>query len=235
MRRLMNPRVFRRLVAIVLPLVACLELFIAYSQYRFAERQEYVESLMFAREYINGYVYVYTVAEPEGVELIVERIRDAELPALAVPSQYEQGRWLIIAPSFGEFQNIDEARNRILGWRWSLESKWCWEARNTAPGDRSYSEKIAGVRFQVLAEMQARSEEIRDSAERCRYRDFRGRQADWFGRSGHVTYYKADITTWKPYFRDLAQSEKFYVDVGDAGRYQREKAKDLVLTHSPAD
>ena len=109
MKRLLQFRRYRTVIPGILFIVACLELFIAYSQYRFAERQEYVESLMFAREYVNGYVYVYTVVPTKDVYQVIEVIRDAELPALAVPSQTQIGQWLIIAPSFGEFQNMDEA------------------------------------------------------------------------------------------------------------------------------
>lgn len=100
---------------------------IASQQQEMASIQESVDLLMFVREYINGFVYLYDVVTADEVDVSIKEIRRVGLPAIAVPSQYSVEHWLIITHALGHFSDLTNAEQEILNWRETLKA---WESRD---------------------------------------------------------------------------------------------------------
>ncbi len=110
-------------LGILVFVIAVVQTYIAVQQSDIAQKQQSLETMAFTREYINGYTYLYDHIPTSDVAIVVTEIRKAGLPALAVPSQYRPGYWAIVAPSFGDYLSMEQAKKHILGWRVSIERR----------------------------------------------------------------------------------------------------------------
>lgn len=173
---------WRAALTLILFVIACFEASMAYTNYQYAKRQANIEALVFTRENINGYTFLYGQFHINEVFTQLSLIRDARLPAIAVPSQYgDENQWLIIAPSFGNFRSQSDAQHHILGWRDTILKR--------------------GVDDNNV--MQLRANLLRTYRER-----FGSNATD----NDFVPFYKADIVNWGSYFKEMAQSDLLYVN-----------------------
>jgi hypothetical protein len=106
-----------------------------------AEAQTKMETLMFVREYINGFVYLYDIVTAEKVFPTLKDIRRVGLPAISVPSQYSGKHWLIITHSFGNFTDPAAAKEEILDWRKKLMG-WEYEDKSKSEVFKKYKRKL---------------------------------------------------------------------------------------------
>jgi hypothetical protein len=104
-------------------LIALIAVTISIQQFRQDRVQAGMASILFTREYLNGYVYLYDLVEREAVVENVRDLRKVGLPAIAVPSQYSPDYWLVVSHTFGHFSSPEAAETAILHWRETLE-KW---------------------------------------------------------------------------------------------------------------
>ena len=124
---------------------------IAKHQEEIAETQESVDLLMFVREYVNGFVYLYDVVARDSAVGRVKEIRRVGLPAIAVPSQYGATVWLVVSQSFGNFPDLAVAEKEILSWRTSLKGWEYYDKSKTALFNKYQAKQLQrGVRSLVF-------------------------------------------------------------------------------------
>ncbi len=112
--------VVQAVIALLVLVLTIVQVHQTFRQKKISETQVSLDMIMFVREYINGYVYLYDEVLPRDVDRSIKEIRRAGLPALAVPSQYSADHYLIITHSFGNFSDFKTAEREILQWRNNL-------------------------------------------------------------------------------------------------------------------
>lgn len=151
----MLKRGFDKLNHVLQPLLAIAVFFITILQFKQANEQakivevqtemaavqESIDLLLFVREYINGFVYLYDIVSIDSVKSRVFEIRGVGLPAVAAPSQYSNDHWVIISHSLGRFPDEATAKSEILHWRETMK-KWEYLDKSKTELFERYEEKF---------------------------------------------------------------------------------------------